>query len=158
MSIFDLLSPQDIYLNLEAHNADDIIRHMGNGLHQAGKVKDGFVQATLEREHNTPTGLALGGEYNAALPHVDLEYVESSALALATLAQPVNFHNMVNKAEQVPVRLVVMLALRDPKSQIEALGQIAVLLQNPAIVGRLVEAESPQAVEAALNMVDGARR
>ncbi|MCW5874350.1 MAG: PTS sugar transporter subunit IIA [Anaerolineales bacterium] len=155
MSIFDLLSQDDIYLNLEASTAEDIIRLLGDGLHAAGKVKDGFVQATLEREHNTPTGLPLGGAYNAALPHVDLEYVQTSALALATLAQPVAFRNMVNKEEEVPVRLVVMLALSDPKSQIEALGQIAVLLQNPLIVERLVTAESKASVIATLTLVDG---
>lgn len=158
MSIFELLSQDDIYLNLQADTAEDIIRLMGDGLHQAGKVKDGFVQATLEREHNTPTGLALGGAYNAALPHVDLEYVQQSALALATLTEPVHFYNMVNKEEQVPVRLVVMLALSDPKSQIEALGQVAVLLQNPAIVEQLVAAESKADVIAALSLVDGAAK
>lgn len=158
MSIFDLLSQEDIHLNLQADTADDIIRLMGQGLHAAGKVKDGFVQATLEREHNTPTGLALGGTFNAALPHVDLEYVHSSALALATLPQPVAFRNMVNKEEEVPVRLVVMLALSDPKSQIEALGQVAVLLQNPAIVEQLVAAGSKADVVAALSLVDGASK
>ncbi|MBX3003541.1 MAG: PTS sugar transporter subunit IIA [Anaerolineales bacterium] len=157
MSIFDLLAPEAIHLNVEAQSAEEVIRSLGGGLQAAGKVKDGFVEATLERERNMPTGLALAGEYNAALPHVDLEYVESSALALATLSQPVSFRNMVNKEEEVAVRLVVMLALNDPKSQIEALGQVAVLLQNPRIVARLVAASDVQDVQAALQLVDAAK-
>jgi mannitol/fructose-specific phosphotransferase system IIA component (Ntr-type) len=38
-----------------------------------------------------PTGLPLGGEFNAAIPHVDIEYVNKSALALATLCTPSDY-------------------------------------------------------------------
>lgn len=40
-----------------------------------------------------PTGLPLGGQINAAIPHVDAECVERPALALATLETQVVFRN-----------------------------------------------------------------
>lgn len=93
-----------------------------------------------------PTGLPLDGEFNAALPHVDLEYVRKPAMALATLQQPVIFHHMVMPEEEVPVQLVLMLALDQPKSQIEALQEIAELFQKPEVVSGLMSADSPQDV------------
>ena len=140
MSIFELLSPQSIFLHLEALTSEEVIRTMGEGLRSQGAVNNGFVQATLERESTAPTGLVLSGTHNAAIPHADVEYVQRSSIALATLETPVPFRNMVDKDEEVPVQLVVMLALADPRSQIEALEQVATLLQDPEVVEQLIEA------------------
>jgi PTS system galactitol-specific IIA component len=105
-------------------------------------VKDNFVDAALEREANMPTGLPLGGDYNAAIPHVDIEYVNQSALGLATLKEEVVFYNMVENDVEVPCRLIIMLALDQPKSQIEMLQSVAAVLQDPEIITRLVRAET----------------
>jgi galactitol PTS system EIIA component len=143
MSIAQFLPQDAIVLHLDASSSEQVIRVLGNRLHELGLVKDGFVEATLRREADMPTGLPLGGEINAAIPHVDIEYVNQSSLALATLAAPVVFYNMVEPDEAVPVRLVIMLALDQPKSQIEMLQQVSALLQQPELVDRLMMAQSP---------------
>ena len=150
MGISHLLKPQAVLIQLEAQNSEEVIRILGSKLHELGFVKDNFVEATLAREASMPTGLPLGGEFNAALPHVDIEYVNEPALALATLKHPVIFHNMVERDEEVPVRLVIMLALDKPKSQVETLQQVAEVLQRPDIVAQLMEAQSPADVLAIL--------
>ncbi len=123
-----------------------IIQRLGTLLKEQGYVNDGFVEATLQREATMPTGLPLQGELNAAMPHVDPEYVQKPAIALATLKDPVIFHNMVMTEEEVPVRLVIMLALDQPKSQIETLQQVAGLLQKPDLVAALMTAIVPEEV------------
>jgi len=143
MSIAQFLPQDAIVLHLDASNSEQVIRVLGNRLHELGLVKDDFVEATLRREADMPTGLPLGGEINAAIPHVDIEYVNQSSLALATLTTPVVFYNMVEPDEAVPVRLVIMLALDQPKSQIEMLQQVSALLQQPELVDRLMMAQSP---------------
>jgi galactitol PTS system EIIA component len=143
MSIAQFLPQDAIVLHLDASNSEQVIRVLGNRLHELGLVKDDFVEATLRREADMPTGLPLGGEINAAIPHVDTEYVNQSSLALATLTTPVAFYNMVEPDEAVPVRLVIMLALDQPKSQIEMLQQVSALLQQPELVDRLMMAQSP---------------
>lgn len=153
MSLTDFLSPEAISIQLTAEDAEDVIKLLGNKLHDLGYVKDDFVEATLVREAEMPTGLPLAGEINAAIPHVDIEYVNRPALALATLSQPVIFQNMVDSEEDVPVRLVIMLALDQPKSQIEMLQQVAGVLQNPKLVDRLMAAEEVDEVLAALSSV-----
>ena len=153
MKIASLLPVEAIHLQLAASSATDVIETLGGALNRSGYVKPGFVAATLAREATMPTGLPLGGEINAAIPHVDAEYVERPALALATLQQPVIFRNMVDPDAAVPVRLVIMLALDNPKSQVDMLQQVAEILQSPSIVDRLMAATSTGEIMTVLDAV-----
>ncbi len=101
-----------------------------------------------------PTGLPLGGAINAAIPHVDIEFVNRSALALATLKSPVVFYNMVDSEEAVPVQLVIMLALDQPKSQIEMLQQVAGILQQPGLIEQLMAASGASDLLALLSAAE----
>jgi PTS system galactitol-specific IIA component len=142
MNIKDYLCNDAVIIGLDAGNSEQVIRKLGGKLRNLGYVKENFIEAALEREANMPTGLPLGGEYNAAIPHVDIEYVNQSALGLATLKQDVVFYNMVENDVEVPCRLVIMLALDQPKSQIEMLQSVAAVLQEPEKVKKLVSAET----------------
>ena len=142
MSIAKFLSRDAIMVNFEAESSEEIIRALGGKLLDLGYVKDDFVEATLKREADMPTGLPLGGETNAAIPHVDIEFVNQSALGLATLTHPVVFYNMVENDVEVPVQLVIMLALDAPKSQIEMLQEISSVLQQPAVIASIMEAHN----------------
>lgn len=153
MRIASLLPVEAIHLHLQAETATDVIERLGSALNLAGYVKPGFVAATLAREATMPTGLPLGGEINAAIPHVDAEYVERGALALATLTEPVVFRNMIDPESEVRVRLVIMLALDNPKSQVDMLQQVAEILQNPPIVDRLMAASTAEEVRVILDDV-----
>ncbi len=146
MNICDYLCKEAVILGLDAASSEEVIRELGGKLRDQGFVKEDFIEAALEREANMPTGLPLGGEYNAAIPHVDIEFVNKSALGLAILKDDVVFYNMVESDEEVPCRLVIMLALDKPKSQIEMLQSVAALLQNPEIIRKLVDAKTPDEV------------
>ena len=151
MAVLDFLKREAICTQVDAKTSEDVIRLLGGKLQALGYVKDSFIEATLQREANMPTGLPLGGEFNAALPHVDIEYVNKPALALASLTEPVVFHNMVDADEEIPVRLVIMLALDQAKSQITMLQEVSLIFQQPEIVRQLTEATSPEQVLSVLN-------
>jgi len=140
--IADLLQPDCVLLNQTFETSEEIIRAVSAELHKAGYVKESFAQAAIEREKNLPTGLPLAGGLNAAIPHTEIEHVIKPALGMVTLAQEVKFQNMVMPSETVPVRLVFVLALEQPKAQIEMLQEIACVLQNPDLVQRLLKAET----------------
>jgi len=154
MRLSDYLKPESIALQLDAKSSEDVIKVLGARLLALGHVKDGFVAATLKREANMPTGLPLGGTINAAIPHVDIEFVNQSALALATLKSPVPFYNMVDNEEAVPVQLVIMLALDQPHSQIEMLQRVSGILQQPDLILDLMAARAPEDVLALLSRVE----
>jgi galactitol PTS system EIIA component len=158
VNISQLLVPKAILLHDTSQDSSSIIQRLGERLYQMGYVNDGFIEATLRREASMPTGLPLNGDFNAAMPHVDLEYVRKPAVALATLQQPITFQHMVMPEEAVPVQLVLMLALDQPKSQIEVLQEIAELLQNPEVVAGLMAANTPEDVFALLNDLEVAAK
>jgi len=137
-AIAQLLQPSCVLLNCDFNTSDEVIQAIGGKLFEAGFVKDSFVQAAIDRESQLPTGLPLGGKINAAIPHTEIEHVIKPALGMATLKNEVDFRNMVSPTESVPVRLVFLLALEQPKAQIEMLQEVAAVLQNPELVEKLV--------------------
>jgi PTS system galactitol-specific IIA component len=145
-----LLVKSAIILNYPAKDAEDVVSALGDRLLEAGYVKGSFVQAALTREQSMPTGLPLGGETNAAIPHTDIEHVIKSGVAMATLTKPVTFHNMANPEDTVEVKLVFLLALDQPKAQIEMLQEIAGVLQSPDLIKTLMNAKTPEEVIKAL--------
>ncbi len=148
--LFQLLDRDAICLQMDAKDATDVIENLGIRLYIDGYVKDTFVDAALAREKKLPTGLPLGGEVNAAIPHTDVIHVLKPGVALATLKRPVIFKNMIQPEEDVSVKLVFLLSLEQPKSQIEMLQEIAGVLQRPETVDKLMSANSFEDVQAAL--------
>ena len=151
--LLELLEPDAVCLNIGAIDATEVISTLGGLLLETGYVKDSFIGAALKREKELPTGLPLGGEINAAIPHTDVEHVKRPGLAMATLQNPVIFQNMVSKDEAVQVRLVFLLALDQPKAQVEMLQEIAGVLQDEAVILKLIAAQSFADVKQALSSI-----
>lgn len=148
--LLQLLDRDAVCLKLDARDAADVIENLGIRLYIDGYVKDTFVDAAMAREQKLPTGLPLGGEVNAAIPHTDVIHVLKPGVALATLKRPVVFKNMIQPDEDVNVRLVFLLSLEHPKSQIEMLQEIAGVLQRPETVEKLIAAQTLEDVQSAL--------
>jgi len=140
MNIMDFLVPSSVALHYAGRDSTDVISHLGKCLFDAGYVHETFVEAALDRESRLPTGLPLSGDINAAIPHTEVEHVIKPGLAMATLSTPVIFQNMVSPDEAVPCQLVFVMALDQPKAQIEMLQEIAGILQNPAVINSLMSA------------------
>jgi PTS system galactitol-specific IIA component len=148
--ILELLEPSAVCLHTSARDAAQVIGELGGLLEAAGSVRSTFIQAALDRERQLPTGLPLEGKYNAAIPHTDIEHVIRPALALATLTDPVIFQNMIQPEEGVPVQIVFVMALEQPKSQVEMLQEIAGVLQDSQRIELLMQAASFEQVQQAL--------
>lgn len=153
MNILDFLVPGSVALHYGAADSKDVIAHLGRLLFDEGYVRETFVKAALDRESRLPTGLPLSGDVNAAIPHTEVEHVLKPGLAMATLSAPVTFQNMVSPEEAVPCQLVFVMALDQPKAQIEMLQEIAGVLQNPTCIERLMSAQDLEEVRAALSKV-----
>lgn len=147
----DLVVGDAVLIDPPVESAEQVIRRLAHVLVVAGAVRPSLPDAAVEREREHPTGLLLGDEgLNAALPHADREHVIRSSVAVAVLARPLTFHRMDVPAEEVPVRLVVLLALAEPEGQLAALRDIGTVLQHPDRVARILEARTSAAVIAAL--------
>jgi PTS system galactitol-specific IIA component len=130
-----------VLLGYNANDAEDVLRALANILYRAGAVKDTYFEALLEREREFPTGLPTEG-VKVALPHADVEHVNYSALAIATLAHPVTFREMGNPDNELAVEVVLMLANADPKEQVKTIRRLVDMFDEPEILHTLKTAET----------------
>ncbi|MCF6097508.1 PTS sugar transporter subunit IIA [Thermovorax subterraneus] len=137
MKISELINEELLVTNLEVNDQWDVFKVLFEKLFKNGYVKETFLEGIINREKSYPTGLLLG-KNNVAIPHTDAEHVLKPAIALATLARPVIFRNMANPQEEVPVKIVFMLALNSPHSQVEMLQQLVSLFQNDDILNQIL--------------------
>ncbi|TET85615.1 MAG: PTS sugar transporter subunit IIA [Anaerolineales bacterium] len=125
-----VIDPSLILLQLEAIDSDEVIHALSDRLHIYGAVEAGYAQATIDREHNHPTGLPTK-PFGIAFPHADADGVIRSSLAVATLKETVGFHNMGDPEEILSVEIVFLLANREPEEQVQALRRLAMVFGQP---------------------------
>lgn len=118
-----------IKINLDATTNNDVIKALGELMKKKEYVKDSYVDAVLNREATLPTGLNIGGTC-VAIPHTDPVHVNAPAIAVGLLNTPVKFHSMIAPDQELDVRVVFLLAVKDPKEQVELLTKLMALFQN----------------------------
>lgn len=138
-SIKEFLRRDLVVNNLEAKSAEDVFKKMSPILLEAGFVENSFFNGLVDREKIFPTGLLLG-KYNVAIPHTDSVHVKKSAIAIATLKNPVKF-NCMDGSGSVDVNIVFTMALNEPHSQILMLQQLMFLIQDESILESILHAK-----------------
>lgn len=131
------------------------LRFLAGQLNAAGKVHDDFFDAVWAREQKFPTGLP-AGKINVAIPHADAKYVKESAIAVATLAQPIPFHNMAVTDQEIPVSLIMMLAIHEPHGQVQVLQNVMALFQDEQHLAKLLQEHDAHALFTDLDKTLGA--
>jgi PTS system galactitol-specific IIA component len=135
-----------IAFDLQAGTAQEVIDLLAGKLQAQDLVSTDYGAQAWARELNHPTGLPTK-PFCIAFPHADAEGVNQSALALAMLRQPVIFQNMADPEEGLDVRLVFMLANRNPEEQIQTLRNLAMLFGQPEKLIELRDQRTPQGVQ-----------
>jgi PTS system galactitol-specific IIA component len=135
---------------LHARTAAEVIGALGDLLCRHGYVRDTFTAAVGEREKVFATGLPTP-EIQVAIPHADVEHVIHPAIAIAALAEPVEFGEMGNPGGTVSVKLVFMLAVAQSQVLVSLLQRLVELFQQPAFLRRLLAADDPARIAADFN-------
>lgn len=149
-ALIEHIDPQALMLGIEAASSETVIRLLAARLEELGYVKPSYADAVVQREAALPTGLPLGQAVNVAIPHTDPEHVIRPGVALGVLSAPVDFANMEEPDETVPVGIVFLLAINDKDKQIDMLQEIMEAIQDPATLGRLAAARSADEVRSLL--------
>jgi PTS system galactitol-specific IIA component len=116
---------------------EEVINDLAERMSQGGYIKDSYLEAVLERETKMPTGL-ITQAYGIAIPHSDPEHVNRSAIAVALLNEPVIFKNMAAPEEDVPVRLVLLLAIAEKGSVTKVLARLAEMFLSPDLLNQFL--------------------
>jgi len=139
----DVFREELVLLNYQAADADDVLKAVADRLLEDGAVKDTYFQAMLDRERAYPTGLPTEG-IKVAIPHAEVEHVNYSAFAIATMQEPVKFGEMGAGPEStLDVQIVMMLANSDPDEQVKTLRKMVDLFDEPESLHSIIAASTP---------------
>ena len=128
--------------SLQAENAHEVIEKLGGILQETGYVNEAYVQDVQDRELGFPTGIALAGAA-IAIPHASPQgNVAKDGIAVAKLADKVEFHSMEDPDEVVQADMAFMLAVKAPEQHLNVLNALFTAFQNEAVVNELLQAET----------------
>ena len=133
----DIVFEKQISLDLEARTQDEAFHELASLLADNPAVIDPvkFRKDVAEREVLSPTAMHNG----TALPHARTGTVRDIVLAAGRSRSGVPFAN------QTSVRLIFMIGT--PKTSVAdylvCVGTLALLLRDPASMGKLMQAETP---------------
>lgn len=137
-----VLPPAAIKLNLEARDKEEAFEEMIDLLVKAGAIKDreAAVDALRKREALGATGIGNG----VALPHGKHMSVPGLVGALGISRNGIDFGSPDGKPAKI---IIVLLARTDnPGPHIQALAQIAQLVQSSEFLTRVYDARTPQEI------------
>ena len=133
------LNEELVFRNVQAKTDSEVLAFLASEMYKKNYVKEEYIQAIQEREKEYPTGLP-STPPGIAIPHANYEMVNKTTLAIATLKDPVLFHNMENNNEQLPIQIVIMMAIGEPHWQVEMLQKIVGIIQDEPLRQEMIRA------------------
>ena len=142
LKISDILAPSCVCLDLDAADKTDLLTKLVDVVSATGKVKDRdtLLKVILDREKLMSTGIGFG----VALPHGKSGVVASSAAAVATLRDPIDFDALDDK----PVNIVLLLVGTEENvgAHLRLLSRISRMVGAEQFRSALLEAHSVEDV------------
>ncbi|WP_203623664.1 MULTISPECIES: PTS sugar transporter subunit IIA [unclassified Lacticaseibacillus] len=120
-------------------SATEALTFLSGQLITQGYAKDGYTEAILKREQVYPTGLP-SAEPRVAIPHADSKFINQTAIAVATLTEPVTFSDMEDTKKNLDVSIIIMLAIKEPHGQVEMLQSVVGIIQNNVLMKQILSA------------------
>ena len=140
MQITDLLKPESIALHRAIPDKGAAIHQLAALMCCAQNITDAaaFEQAVRQREEQTPTEVGGG----IAIPHAKCDAVTAPGLAALTV-EP----GLPSATGGEPVRLLFLIAAPEHADalHVQILSQLATLLMDPVLPGKLMQADTPEA-------------
>ena len=142
----DLLSEDNVSFHYPAETWEDVIRHGGQLMVDAGFTEPTYTEAMIDvvRDMGPYIVLAPG----LAMPHARPEMgAKQVGTALVTLEKPIDF----GSPENDPVSVAVFLCAPNQEEHIQLLTDIATLFEDEEFLDAAVNFESIEDVEAFLS-------
>ena len=139
----DVFREELVLLNYTTEDREEVLRALADLLYQDGATKATYADAMLTREKAYPTGLPTES-IKVAIPHAEVEHVNYSAFALATLAKPVKFGEMGGAPDDMlDIEIIMMLANADPEEQVKTLRRMVDMFDEVSTLQALLDSQTP---------------
>lgn len=147
---------KDLVLFIDDNDQEEVLKTISSILINKGYVKESYCNAILEREKIFPTGLST--EFiGVAIPHTDSIHVNKEAIAVGILKNDTKFFHMGTEDEGVEVRIVFMLAIKNPEEQLKTLQMIIELIQDSDVMKNILECTTVEELYSIISSIDLAR-
>lgn len=155
--VFDLekfkVDKKVVFINLEDTGKIEVLKKMADRLCKEGYVKESYIQGILKREKIFPTGLQAEG-CGVAIPHTDVEHVNSPMIAVATLKNTVEFNMMGGERDdKVDVKIIFMLAMKDGNAQLALLQKLMEIIQDRELLEKICREDEIDSLVSLINSV-----
>lgn len=150
MKMTDVMRGELMLLPAQATTKEDILDEMVNKLVETGAVDDyeTFRQGIADREESMSTGLGDG----VAMPHAKNSAVQETSVVFAKQPAGIDFDSLDGQ----PARLFFMIAAKDDANDthLSILANLSKLLMNKDFIGALEVANTPESVQAVINLAE----
>ena len=140
-----ILKKELILLAVEAADSEEALRIVAQGFVDSGYAKDTYPGAIVDRERVFATGLPAPA-FDIAIPHCDSEHVIKPGVGIATLKDPVAFHMMGDPETILHPKVLFMLALTEPHSQLEMLQKLIGVIQDAELLEKIAACNDADAL------------
>lgn len=137
MESMQIISSNLIFKGIEASNNEDALKFLGQRLFDKQYVKESYIEAVIAREKKYATGLPTE-IYGVAIPHTDIVHVNEPGIAIGILSKPVKFIMMGTEDTEIDVKVVFMLAVKEPKEQLQLLEKLMNIFQDKSMLNNIV--------------------
>ncbi|MET1030890.1 PTS sugar transporter subunit IIA [Domibacillus tundrae] len=155
MPLAQFLKDELIKLDVSCDSRYDVFDLMYEEAFKRGYVSESFLPKIKEREEMFPTGLNLD-KYSIAIPHTDPECVFEQFIGVITLKEPVLFQLMDDKSKEVEVKVILMLGLNEPHSQLAILQKIMQIVQDEETYEKISAAKNCKEIHQLFNKLETA--
>ena len=138
MVLGELFPRETIVVNLESTEKDELFEELVESIHKFCPNLDrvAAIEALNERESKMSTGIM----HSVAVPHALVSSMKKTVGAIGVSKSGIDYDAL----DKAPVHVVFMILGADGETEkhIQILKQLALVLQNPGIVDKIVRCET----------------
>ncbi|MBR4374489.1 MAG: PTS sugar transporter subunit IIA [Treponema sp.] len=138
MVLGEIFPRETIVVNLESTEKDELFEELVESIHKFCPNLDrvAAVEALNERESKMSTGIM----HSVAVPHALVSSMKKTVGAIGVSKSGIDYDAL----DKAPVHVVFMILGADGETEkhIQILKQLALVLQNPGIVDKIVRCET----------------
>lgn len=149
MGLQDFFNDDLVFIHSSASTSEEVFKQVADRAMSMDMITEAFLQKITEREKNFPTGIETES-FGVAIPHTNPEYIKKQFIAVITSKEGVLFNRMDDANAQVHAKVIFVLGLNEPHSQLESLQGIMAVLQNDDKIQQILDSTS---VEELINSI-----
>ncbi|MCC0670609.1 PTS sugar transporter subunit IIA [Clostridioides sp. ES-S-0145-01] len=138
MESMQIISSNLIFKDIEVSSNEDALKFLGQRLFNEQYVKESYIEAVIAREKKYATGLPTG-IYGVAIPHTDIVHVNEPGIAIGILNKPVKFIMMGTDDTEIDVKVIFMLAVKEPQEQLQLLERLMTIFQDENMLNNIID-------------------